>query len=109
MMNLVSVLFINIERLLELNDLINTVLNNYDCFVNGKDGKKPVVVPTKSSTPAPSSSVNIPESKNGPICLIDFDDVPSQQASSYSPPRQAAKDLDLLSDFASLNFSVYFL
>ncbi|KAJ3219871.1 hypothetical protein HK099_004551 [Clydaea vesicula] len=98
------------ERLLELNDVINTVLSNYEHFKNGTDGKKEVTI----SAPGKMNTSPLSKEPNGAICLIDFDDDVTPGGSSNAPWMQSnsttlasgkAEIGDLLSDLSSLNFS----
>jgi hypothetical protein len=90
-----------LNRLLELNDLINTVIEKYTDLKNGKQVQKnsfdrPNVSESKSSEP------------RGAINLIDFDDLSQGQsstASSFDPfAGQSNAKSGLLDDFSSLNF-----
>ena len=88
------------DQLLTINDLINGVLHNYDCFKSGSGTRREingVVGPTSGPTSAEST---------GAICLIDLDDdddtsrnpsssLPKPSSSSSAPGGGMA---DLLGD-----------
>ncbi|KAI9354326.1 VHS domain-containing protein [Zopfochytrium polystomum] len=122
------------ERLLELNDYINTALSSYASFRAGKTVEPIVIERRPSKTPqnpvassstspvAPSSSSSQPVASPavGAISLIDFDDSTIPESSPYAagnyrnpaasipqPPAakpQTAPTSSLIDDIAGLDF-----
>lgn len=101
------VLIVNIGRLLEMNDLINTVIQKYKDLVHGKE------VQANKFDRRGSSAVNQQDQsqeQRGPINLIDFDDIGASKfaTASFDPfqsssANQAPQAGPNLNDFNSLN------
>lgn len=107
-----------VERLLELNDLINTVLQKGQDFTSGKFQSRNIVssssassntnLPIKSVTSPTGSNNTSPVASHGPINLIDFDfnSIPVHSSGVLpSLSYVAQKDVMALSnDLSNLNF-----
>ncbi|KAJ3076736.1 hypothetical protein HDU98_000616 [Podochytrium sp. JEL0797] len=64
-----------IERLLLINDYINTTLENYQRFRTGQSFTKPTLPQQHNGSPSGRSPAESPAT--GAISLIDFDEIPS--------------------------------
>lgn len=88
-------------QLLMLNDLINGVLHNYDCFKTGRGERREILIADHlDATPQ-----SLPPT-TGAICLIDLDDDISPTLSVQSgSANQQANTGDLLGGLSGLDFS----
>ncbi|KAI9209029.1 VHS domain-containing protein [Polychytrium aggregatum] len=98
------------ERLLELNDLINTVIAKYEDFKSGKSVAKTNPASPTPSTGAASAKRPVVSPQTGPINLIDLDasELPAVVNFGLSTGTAAASKPpgnNLLDDLSNLNFA----
>ncbi|KAL2914312.1 ARF-binding protein [Polyrhizophydium stewartii] len=99
-----------LNRLLELNDLINTVLQKYADIKSGKPVQRNSV--DRKRTASSDKDRTSPSAAAGPINLIDFDDfsVPAAGAMAFAAPGSSSTQqssgggLSLIDDLQSLSF-----